>query len=413
MSNAAMDWHTPLQLTKNFFIQPLGMHSYAARASFASDRGVQLDAGTIALVSCFTQPCTPRAAREALGATVESSDFDFFATITMLVEHGVLRDTRAHSGSGEPIAGSGYAHALVHHGMLLDAARVDAYRLAIARRAPKRRVLEIGCGSGVLSIFAARYGAAEVVALEESGAVTIARALALENGVGDDISFVVGNSLDYQPEEKAEVIIHELIGHEPFAEHALRYLEDARLRLLAPGGLMIPSGIEVRCRAIGRSRWQDRRRLRAEVDEIGSRCGLSLTPFLESLEATAPLPTFERAVEPTVGGAVTSDITLYDVDFSRPVAEQGVAEPVEVLVPVERDGFVNALVVHFRARLDENLWLSNAPEAPRTHWALAVYDLPEPREVTAGEQLVVRSRLEPIGGVERMMVTLAPSDGDH
>ena len=68
---------------------------------------------------------------------------------------------------------------------------------------------------------------------------------------------------------------------------------------------------------------------------------------------------------------------------------------------------INALMVHFRARMTDELWLSNAPEAPRTHWAVAIYDLPEPRHVEAGDRLSVRARLEAIGGSERMLVELA------
>lgn len=401
-----MDLDSELVLTRNLFLQPLGRHSYAARASFASDRGVQLDAGTMALLSCFTEPCTPRAARAALGDTVAVTDADLVATIGELVGHGLLHDVAAPPAARGPVAGSGYAHALTHHAMLLDATRVDAYRLAIARLAPGRRVLEIGAGTGVLSIHAARCGAASVVALEESGVIHLARALAQHNGVHDQIEFIASNSMNYRPEQRAQLIIHELFGHEPFAEHALRYLEDARRRLLEIGGRWIPSAIEVRCRAIGRAGWTDRSRMSREAEEIGRRYGVDLGPYITALGQTPALPTFVRDADPIPAGAMTEDVSLYRVEFTKPLPEQRLAEPVHGTMTVTRGGTVNALVTHFRARMAEGLWLSNAPEAPRTHWSLAVYDLLEPRQVEAGQQLCVRARLEPMDGIERMLVEL-------
>ncbi len=399
-----MDWDLPLQLTRNVFLQLLGMQSYAARASFTTDRGVSLDAGSLALLSCFTEPCSVRQARAALGDTVSSTDEDFAATVEVLIGHGLLRDPRTAQGAGAPVLGSGYAQLQVHHEMLLDAVRVDAYRLAIARLAPGRRVLEIGAGTGVLSIFAARYGAAKVVAVEESGIVALAQALAQANGVSDRIEFVVSNSLDYRPEQRAELIIHELIGHEPLAEHALRYLEDARRRLLAPGGTMIPSALEIHCRAVGRAGWNDPRVQRAQAEQLALRYGLAFEPYQEILRNAPSLPSFHRDVACASGGTASEDTLLYQVDFSVPIAEQKLSQPVEVQLPVLGTGFVNALIVHFRARMADDLWLSNAPEAPRTHWALAVYDLPAPIAVTAGQQLTIRSRLEPIDGVERTLI---------
>lgn len=402
-----LSWDAPLVLTHNLFLQPLGPNSYAARASFASNLGVQLDAGTMALLSCFTEPRSPKQALAALGSTVATTEADFALALGQLLGHGLLRDARAAATDGAVVGGSGYGHAVTHHPLLLDAARVDAYRLALARLAPGRRVLEIGAGTGVLAIFAARYGAAEVVALEESGVIALARALAQENGQEDRITFVAGNSLDYRPEQRAEVIVHELIGHEPFAEHALRYLDDARARLLAPGGCLIPSALEVRCRAVGRHGWSDRHRTWREAEEVALRYGLSFAAYLQALAHTPPLPTFGRDCDPAPGGAVTDDATLYQVDFQRPIGEQGLTARVEQPVTVVRGGLINALVLHFRARLADDLWLSNAPEAPRTHWALAVYDLPEPIFVEAGRQLAICARLETIDGMERTLVELA------
>jgi ribosomal protein L11 methylase PrmA len=401
-----MDLDKRLVLTRNLFLQPVGPNSYAARASFASDQGVQLDPGTMALLSCFLEPNTPRAAVATLGSSVSTTEEHLSATVDELVGHGLLRLAEAAAGESVPVAGSGYAQALTHHPMLIDAARVDAYRIAIERLAPGKRVLEIGTGSGVLSMFAARAGAAEVVALEESGVVALARALAQENGLEDRIRFVPCNSLDYRPAEPADLLVHELIGHEPFSEHALRYLEDARRRLVTQGGQMVPSAIELHCRAVARTGWTDRRRLQLEMQQMSQRFGLSFEAFGRALAATPPLPVFDRDVPLVATGGASDDALLYRADFLQPIAAQGIAEPVEQTLRIARGGVINALLVHFRVRMTDDLWLSNAPEAPRTHWAVAIYDLPEPRQVEPGDELTVRARLEAIAGAERLLVEL-------
>ncbi len=400
-------WDKPLLLTRNLFLQPLGVHSYAARASFASPHGVQLDGGTLALLSCFTEPRTPRAARAVLGQTVSCSDDELLATVHVLAGHGLLRDAddSCHS-RGAPVVGSGYANPLTQHNMLRDAPRMDAYREAIKELAPGRRVLEIGAGSGVLSIFAARSGATEVIALEESAAIELARAMAAANGVEDRIRFVPVNSLDYRPERRAELIVHELIGHEPFGEHALRYLGDAQHRLLEPGGHMLPSCLEVHCRAVGRAGWVDPFQVQREVGDVAQRHDLALGPLLEALDARVLLPSYSCDYELAERGGRSDDVVLYRVDFTRPIAEQKLGQAAEVELSISRGGHINTLVTHFRARMGEGAWLSNAPEAERTHWDVALHDLPNPCQAQAGQKLSVRARFEPIDGVERTLLEL-------
>ena len=50
--------------------------------------------------------------------------------------------------------------------------------------------------------------------------------------------------------------------------------------------------------------------------------------------------------------------------------------------------------------------LSSAPEAPRTHWALGIRDLPAPRTVREGDGLTVRVSLAAVDGMERTLVDL-------
>ena len=68
-----------------------------------------------------------------------------------------------------------YAHFGIHHEMLSDRARTLAYKRAIELNSTSdvrdRRVLDVGCGTGILSMFCARAGARAVTAVDMSSII--------------------------------------------------------------------------------------------------------------------------------------------------------------------------------------------------------------------------------------------------
>ena len=105
---------------------------------------------------------------------------------------------------------------------------------------PGDNVLDLGAGSGILAIAAARLGAASVTALDtDSVAVEVARANVAANGVQDVVTVGLG-SLGSKPRPDAPV--YNLVA----ANIIARVLCDLAAPLslaLAPGGLLIASGI--------------------------------------------------------------------------------------------------------------------------------------------------------------------------
>ncbi len=104
---------------------------------------------------------------------------------------------------------------------------------------PGDRVLDLGCGSGVLSIAAAKLGAAGVLGFEiDAAAVRAARANVEANGVGDRAEIVHGTL----PSAKAAAQSFDLA----LANISARVLEDMAERLtdcVAAGGTLIASGV--------------------------------------------------------------------------------------------------------------------------------------------------------------------------
>ncbi len=78
---------------------------------------------------------------------------------------------------------------------------------------PGDTVIDVGCGSGVLSFVAARLGAGRVIGSDLSAeAVEVARENAIRLGLQDTVEFRVGNLLDPVRGEKANVIIGDVSG---------------------------------------------------------------------------------------------------------------------------------------------------------------------------------------------------------
>jgi ribosomal protein L11 methyltransferase len=112
----------------------------------------------------------------------------------------------------------------------------------LVRRQPFRRVLDLGCGSGVLGIAAAkRLPTASVVATDiDPIAIGVARANARLNGVGNRLRLAVASGIDHQllrGHRRFDLIFANILA-EPLIAVAPRLS-----RLSAPGGAVILSGL--------------------------------------------------------------------------------------------------------------------------------------------------------------------------
>lgn len=91
-------------------------------------------------------------------------------------------------------------------------------RLAVA---PGDVVVDLGTGSGVLVVAAARAGARRVYAVEADTIADGTHAVFEANGVLDRVTPVGSRSTEITLPEPADVLVAELIGNEPLGERVL------------------------------------------------------------------------------------------------------------------------------------------------------------------------------------------------
>ena len=229
-----MNWQEPYVVSQSLTLQITQSGKLAGSNSFSRiPQEVALDA--IPVMQCFATPMTPQAALARLKETWELEDEGFAIVVESLIQQNFLTPARTDETSlagTASLATLGFGTILPHHYMLRDNYRVLSYKSAISAHVAGKSVVEIGCGSGVLSLFAAKAGASKVTAIEESAIAELAKEMFEANGCGSLIELRLGNSRDIQLSEPADVIIHEIIGVDPFGENVLPYIADARDRML-------------------------------------------------------------------------------------------------------------------------------------------------------------------------------------
>lgn len=137
-----------------------------------------------------------------------------------------------------------YSSFYIHEEMIKDYVRTNSYRKAIEGNPEAFKdkiVLDIGCGTGILSIFAARAGAKHVYSLEFADIADFAKEIVKKNGLGDKITIIKSKVEEaVLPVDKVDIIISEWMGYFLLYESMLDTVLYARDKWLVKGGLLLP-----------------------------------------------------------------------------------------------------------------------------------------------------------------------------
>ncbi len=304
-----------------------------------------------------------------------------------------------------------YAEIEVHRTMICDRVRTEAFRRAInAAVRPGDIVLDVGAGSGILSMFAARAGAARVYAVERTTVAVLAQQLAAANGLADIIHVIHGDIMDLELPERVDVIVSEWLGGFGIDEGMLAPVIAARERWLKPGGAMIPRTVTA-WTALAHDRYL------AETVQF-----LQDNPYGLTLDELVDITVNEISYSGTFRHLAASDRRsepgrLWTTDTELISLEQAQApHEAETLLHVRDHATANALALWFSAELAPGITLSIGPGDPPTHWGMTTAPLRSPVELTP--DMVIRAKVrttpaQPLGTWTRWAIAMPGADWEE
>jgi SAM-dependent methyltransferase len=304
-----------------------------------------------------------------------------------------------------------------HRWMLRDGQRMQAFGRALRELVrPGMVVLDVGAGSGVLSLMAARAGAARVYAVERTPMARLARKLAACNGLAAVVKVAEADMQHVSLPERADLIVSEWLGTIGVDENLLYPVLLARDRWLEPGGLMMPSTVRARLAPAGlatRVEIDQLRATRAAAKPSGDEFDLDLSLDLSLLAEPSVHELLCRRYQVRPQDLAGEPQTLWTTETGA--ASLGAAlEPsqAELSFDMAQARRINALVAWFEADLSPGVTLSNAPDRPETHWGQLTLPLQTALDLPAGSRLQVRVACLPrVPGVSDLAWAVRVDDG--
>jgi ribosomal protein L11 methyltransferase PrmA len=342
----------------------------------------------LAILDAFSHPVTYSSAVKELSTRVSGAQawIELVSSIRALHLAGVLVDE---SGAA-PAPTIGYSAPHVHVAMLNDRARTAAFLAAIAAVVkPGDVVVDIGTGTGVLAVAAAKAGARHVYAVEASEMGRTAKEMFAANGFSDRITLLPGWSTHIDLPEKANVLVSEMIGNDPVEEGVLEIFDDARRRFLTTEARIIPS----RVRALGAPLEIDEKTLAThsfsadDTRNWSESYGLNFDSLLDA-PANKSIQIAMRPQEIRAWPQLADPVLLADVDLS------GMRQPIineTAEFSITHDGLMGGFLLYFELEVGPGQEISTAPERVEetNHWGVRIRLFAPPRRVKIGEKFKV------------------------
>lgn len=274
-----------------------------------------------------------------------------------------------------------------HEKMIADRVRIDSYHEAIQKHVkPGDVVVDLGTGTGILSMFAAKRRPARIYAVEHGRIIETAKEMARLNGI-DSIQFVRTHSKNFNIKEKVDIIIHEQMGEKLFDENMIDNICDLRDRLLRPGGRILPSLFDFFIEPLSLKEayripllhqhedvhgisYARLRSSRGRVDGHGIRVEKSLQRLVKRCEADRFL------CEPE---------SIYSIDLAT-VRRADVPKRFRYRKTVANDGVMDGMCLYFAVRFDGALAFDTSPFSTNTSWNPVLVRL-ETQPVRAGDTI--------------------------
>ena len=273
---------------------------------------------------------------------------------------------------------SGFSDPWEHVRLLSDVNRNEMLLALLQHHAPGNRVLEVGCGTGLLSCVAAKLGARQVFAVEPTPLADLTRELVQINGLTQVT--VLEDRIESLTPQPVDLAFSELLNADPFYEGIIDAMVAAQ-RWVVPGGRIAPSQLKVFVALTGGAgAAQDLAVALQQVTDIGRLHDLKLGPLEEALQTD----TSNRFLSPKV-----MQVTPPTLAWSIPLGVDGAFQQEKsVSIVVEQDCDVGGAVVWFEADYGLHRSLHNAPSHPG-HWGHLVFDWTTIQSLAVGDSVTL------------------------
>jgi type I protein arginine methyltransferase len=269
-----------------------------------------------------------------------------------------------------------------HRTLIADAARNAAFHAALKAviRQGETVVADIGAGTGLLGLMAAKLGAKAVYLFETAAVAGVAEAVIKANRARQ-CQIVPCHSTEMLDPPQVDVIVSETLGNYAFEENIIDTLADARARFLKPGGVVIPGAVtQVVAPVIS-----DRIHRELTVwDGVGY--GLDLS-FAKTMSLNNAYVRQMQVGELLDEGRSALAWDRVDLTRERKSSRKGEARWV-----LPQAATVFGFATWWEAELVPGITLTTAPGAPRTHWEQLYFPLLAPMAVANGEAVSISLR---------------------
>uniref|UniRef100_A0A8C1W2I4 type I protein arginine methyltransferase n=1 Tax=Cyprinus carpio TaxID=7962 RepID=A0A8C1W2I4_CYPCA len=283
-----------------------------------------------------------------------------------------------------------YAHFGIHEEMLKDEVRTLTYRNSMYHNKhifKDKIVLDVGSGTGILSMFAAKAGAKHVYGIECSSISEYSEKIIKSNHLDNVITIIKGKVEETElPVDQVDIIISEWMGYCLFYESMLKTVIYARDKWLKPGGFMFPDRATLYVVAI-----EDRQYKDFKIHWWENVYGFDMT----CIRNVAMMEPLVDIVDPKQ--VVTNSCLIKEVDIYT-VKPEDLAFTSAFCLQIQRNDYVHALVTYFNiefTKCHKKTGFSTAPDAPSTHWKQTVFYLEEYLTVRRGEEILGSITVKP------------------
>ncbi|ORX50806.1 S-adenosyl-L-methionine-dependent methyltransferase [Hesseltinella vesiculosa] len=275
-----------------------------------------------------------------------------------------------------------YAHFGIHEEMLKDEVRTMSYRDSMYKNKhlfEGKVVLDVGCGTGILSMFAAKSGAKHVYGIDMSNIIVQAKQIVRDNGLEDKVTLIQGKMEEVQlPVDKVDIIISEWMGYFLLYESMLDTVLVARDKYLKEGGMIFPDKATMYIAGIEDAEYKDEK-----INYWDNVYGFDYSS-IKQIAIKEPL------VDTVNGDTVITDACAFkDIDILT-VKKEDLTFTAPFKVTAGRNDYVHAFLCWFDIAFTHchtPVTFSTGPHARYTHWKQTVFYTPSTLMVKAGDTM--------------------------